>query len=74
MPDRIHLFVKADPTLSPAQIVAPLKWYTTHYLRQEFKQLTTKLPTLRTRSYYIETIWHISENTIKRYIEDQKKV
>ena len=74
MPDHIHLFVKADPTLSPAQIVAQLKWYTAHYLRKEFKELRTKLPTLWTRSYYIETIWHISENTIKKYIENQKKV
>ncbi len=74
MPDHIHLFVKADPTIAPAQIVAQLKWYTAHYLRQEFKELKTKLPTLWTRSYYIETIWHISEDTIKKYIEDQKKV
>lgn len=25
-----------------------------------------------TRSYYVETIGHISEETIKRYIEEQK--
>lgn len=30
------------------------------------------LPTLWTRSFYVESIGHISEDTIKRYIEDQK--
>ena len=36
------------------------------------KPLKSKLPTLWTRSYYVETIGHISEDVIKRYIEDQK--
>ena len=42
--------------------------------RKEFPWLKSRLPTLWTRSYYCETIGHISENTIIRYIEDQKKV
>jgi len=73
MPDHIHLFIKANPSLSIAHIVSQLKWYTSHILRKEFKELTTKLPTLWTRSYYVETIWHISEQIIKKYIEDQKR-
>lgn len=72
MPDHIHLFVKSKPTISPAQIVHQLKWYTSRILRKEFERLTKKLPTLRTRSYYIESVWHISEGTIIRYIEEQK--
>lgn len=72
MPDHIHIFIKANPTDPVARIVAQLKGYTSHTLRNEFKHLKTKLPTLWTRSYYVETIGHISESTIKRYIEDQK--
>jgi REP element-mobilizing transposase RayT len=30
------------------------------------------MPTLWTRSYYCESVGHISENIIKKYIEDQK--
>ena len=41
-------------------------------IRKEFPELKSKLPTLWTRSYYVETIGHISEETIIRYIEDQK--
>jgi putative transposase len=33
------------------------------WLKREFE---------KTRSYYIESVGHISEETIKRYIEEQK--
>jgi len=73
MPDHIHLFVKARPSLAPHYIIKELKGHTSKKLREEFKELKSRLPTLWTRSYYIETIGHISEETIKKYIEDQKK-
>jgi putative transposase len=41
-------------------------------LRLEFGHLRTRLPTLWTRSYYIESVGHISESTARKYIEDQK--
>lgn len=74
MPDHVHLFVKAVPTLAIHFIVNQLKGYSSYILREEFPWLKGRLPTLWTRSYYCETIGHISENTIIRYIEDQKKV
>jgi putative transposase len=72
MPDHVHLFVKASPILAPHYIVQQLKGYTSHELRKEIPALKSKLPTLWTRSYYLETIGHISEATIRKYIEDQK--
>jgi len=72
MPDHVHLFVKADPTDSPHRIVQQLKGYTSRILRKEFKSLKSRLPTLWTRSYYIESIGNISENSIKKYINNQK--
>lgn len=73
MPGHVHLFVKASPVASPHWIVQQLKGYTSHELRGEFQSLKTRLPTLWTRSYYVESCGHISEDTIKRYIEEQKK-
>jgi putative transposase len=73
MPDHVHLFVKAPPTLPPHYIVGQLKGYSSHILRQEFDHLRSRLPTLWTRSYYVETVGHISEPTIEQYIADQKK-
>lgn len=72
MPDHLHLFVKASTIEAPHYIVQQFKGYTSRILRKEFPKLKSRLPTLWTRSYYLETIGHISENTVKRYIDDQK--
>jgi len=72
MPDHIHIFVKSDPTSAPHWIVQQFKGYTSRTLREKFPFLKTKLPTLWTRSYYCESVGHISETTIKKYIEEQK--
>ena len=72
MPDHVHLFIKATPVLSPHYIVQQLKGFTSHQLRSEFPKLKSKLPTLWTRSYYCESIGHISAETVTRYIEEQK--
>ena len=72
MPDHVHLFVKAGPADSPHFIVQQLKGYTSRVLRQEFASLKSKLPTLWTRSYFCESVGCISEETVKRYIENQK--
>jgi len=60
MSDHVHLFVKGRPTDSPHYIVQQFKGYTSHILRKEFKTLRSRLPTLWTRSYYVESVGHIS--------------
>ena len=74
MPDHVHIFIKAKPTLAPHYIVQQLKGYTSRILRNEFHKLKSRIPTLWTRSYYCESIGHISEEAVKKYIEDQKNV
>jgi len=48
MPDHVHLFIQGDPELTPNKIIGKIKGYTSHELRREFKELTTRLPTLWT--------------------------
>lgn len=72
MPDHVHIFVKSSPVDSPHWIVQQLKGYTSKILRSEFQELRSKLPTLWTRSYFCESVGHISEKTVKQYIENQK--
>ena len=72
MPDHVHLFVEFDPRVSVAEIVNRLKGYTSRVLRQEFGFLKSRLPTLWSRSYYAGTIGHVSEATVRKYIESQK--
>ena len=72
MPDHIHIFLKATPTIPIHLIVKNLKGKSSRILRTEFPHLKRRLPCLWTRSYYCETIGCINEETIKRYIENQK--
>lgn len=71
-PDRLHLFVRAWPTDSAADIVKELKDITSFTLRKEFASILKKLPSLWTRSYFVSTAGAVSAETIKRYIEAQK--
>ena len=72
MPDHVHLFVEADPTLSVAEIVNRFKGRSSRILRQEFASLRTRLPTLWSRSYYAGSVGAVSEGVVRRYIEAQK--
>lgn len=74
MPDHVRLFIKSKPTYAIHFVVNQLKGYSSLMLRKEFPWLRSRIPTLWTRSYFVETIGHISEETVKRYIEEQKKV
>jgi putative transposase len=72
MPDHVHLFVKTTPVNSPHFIAQQLKGYTSRIIRTEFPHIKSRLPSLWTRSYYCESVGHISEETIRKYIEEQK--
>ena len=72
MPDHIHIFISATPILPIHLLVKNLKGISSKILREEFPILKSRLPNLWTRSYYCETIGCINDETIKKYIEDQK--
>ena len=70
--DHAHLFLNAPPTFSPADIMAKIKGVTSKRLREEFPHLQ-HLPSLWTRSYFVSTAGNVSSETIKQYVENQKK-
>lgn len=71
MPDHVHLFVVANPNMNIGTIVKYLKGYSSYHLRQTFAYLR-KYPSLWTRSYFAESVGHISEKTVVKYIASQK--
>ena len=71
MPDHVHLFIIARPTISIPQILQYLKGYSSYFMRKEFTYLR-RYPSLWTRSYFVETVGHISEKTVVNYIQNQK--
>ena len=72
MPDHIHLLVRVWPSESAAAVVKELKGITSFYLRKEFREVTSRLPSLWTRSYFASTAGNVSKETIQRYIDAQK--
>lgn len=70
-PDHIHLFVRARPPDSAADVVNAVKGRTSHDLRAKYPVLL-KLPSLWTGAYFASTAGVISAETIRRYIEAQK--
>lgn len=74
MPDHVHLFVEADPTLSVAEIVNRFKGRSSRLMRSEFPALRSRLPTLWSRSYYAGSVGHVSAKTVEAYIAAQKGV
>jgi putative transposase len=71
MPDHIHMFIKTPPTIGVHFLVQQLKGISARKLREKFHHLKTKLPNMWTRSYYAESVGHISEKTVRKYIEEQ---
>jgi len=70
--DHVHLFINAKPTISPSKIMHHLKGKTSRIIRKEFDELN-KMPSLWTRSYFVSTAGEVSSETIKKYVENQKK-
>lgn len=73
MLDHVHLFVSAPPTVAPQFLANQFKGYTSRVLREEFPWLKRRLPSLWSRSYYVGSAGHVSAETIRRYIADQKR-
>jgi putative transposase len=72
MPDHVHLFIQSDPTEAPQPLANQFKGYTSRRLRLKYPELRSRLPSMWSRSYYVGTIGHVSEGSVKRYIEMQK--
>lgn len=74
MSDHVHLLVEVDPQYGIHRLIKEIKGLSSRRLRQEFKPLTTKLPTLWTNSYFVSTVGGSPLSVIKQYIENQKHV
>ncbi len=72
MPNHVHLLIEVDPQFGIHKVVKRIKGITSRHLRKEFKELTTKLPTLWSNSYFVSTVGGAPLNTIKQYIENQE--
>lgn len=72
MPDHVHLLVEVDPQFGIHRLVKRIKGRSSRLLRQEFKGIKSRLPTLWTNSYFVSTVGGAPLVIIKQYIEQQK--
>lgn len=75
MPDHLHVFLSAPPTVAPTEIVRCLKSISANRVFTTFPGLKKKYfwgSGLWSRGYYIDTAGSVSAETIRRYIEAQK--
>jgi putative transposase len=75
MPDHVHLFITATPAHIIVDIVKALKGVSARFLFKEHPEVKQQLwgGHLWNASYYVGTVGHISEDTVKKYIESQSQ-
>jgi putative transposase len=74
MPDQVHVLVEVDPQFGIHRLVKHLKGVSSHTLRQEFRPLKSRLPTLWTNSYFVSTVGGAPLAVIQPYVENQKNI
>jgi len=70
MPDHIHLFVNCPPRYSPSYLANYFKGKSARLVLKKFPELR-KYTKLWTRSYFVSTAGNVSNETIRKYIEEQ---
>lgn len=73
MPDHVHLLIEVDPQYGVHTAVKYIKGKSSYALRSEFVELTRKLPTLWTNSYFVSTVGGAPLKLIRQYVLNQKR-
>lgn len=73
-PDQVHVWVEIDPQHGIAKLVRNMKGRSSRLLRQEFPWLKSRLPTLWTNKWLVETVGGASTSVIRQYVEKQRNV
>jgi putative transposase len=73
MPDHVHILVEVDPQFGIHRFVKLVKGRSSRLLRDEFRRLRSRLPTLWTNSYAVFTVGGAPLAVVKRYIENQRR-
>lgn len=71
--NHVHLLISLDPQFGVHKVVKRFKGASSRYLRKEFPQLKSRLPTLWTNSYFVSTVGGAPLAKIKQYIANQKR-
>ena len=75
MPDHIHIFRSTKPTVAPSDVVRTLKSISAIELFKQYpdlKKFYSRCGSLWSKGYFASSIGNVSEETVRRYIQEQK--
>ena len=72
--DHVHILVSCPPTIAPAKLVQYIKGRSSRMLQAEFPHLQKRYwgQHMWGRGYFCTTVGSITEETVRKYIENQK--
>ena len=70
--DRVYLLVECDPHFGIAKLIRLMKARSSRDLRQEFRWLRSRLPTLWNSSMFIATAGGMPSKAMEHYIQNQR--
>lgn len=76
MPDHVHVFLSAPHTIASCDVVKTLKSVSARCLFEKhpnLKSFYSRCGCMWGRGYFIASVGNISESTVRKYIENQKK-
>lgn len=73
--DHIHYMIETEPTVRLSDFVRTLKSYTTFHIWKKYSNYLSKCfwkeKTFWTDGYFVCSVGNVSEETLRRYIENQ---
>ena len=73
--NHIHYMIEANPSICISNIVKLIKSYTTFHIWKNYPKYLRKYywkeKTLWTDGYFVSSVGNVSEETLKKYIENQ---
>ena len=75
MPDHIHIFISTKPTVAPSDVVRTLKSISAIELFKQYpelKEFYSRCGSLWSKGYFASSVGNVSEETVRRYIQEQK--
>lgn len=73
MPDHLHLVLDVNPIVGVNKVVAQIKGWTSNRISKEFPFMTSRLPSLWTRSRFISTVGAVTLEVVQKYIEGKRE-
>ena len=75
MPDHIHIFISTKPTVAPSDVVRTLKSISAIELFKQYPELKkfySRCGSLWSKGYFASSVGNVSEEAVRRYIQEQK--